>query len=84
MHHPRSSHASCFNAESKIVYVAGGWNKNLGYLNSTEAYSLEHEKWIELGSLNVARGQPSLTVFKGKVYVFGGLSNNEAIYDFIG
>ena len=53
------------------------FNKDLtGILSLCEYFDLETEKWKSTGSLNVQRCTSNATIFRGKVYVFGGFNGS--------
>jgi len=53
------------------IYVIGGRNEN-NSLKSVEKYSPDQNKWVELESLAHEREAASAAFLDGKIYVFGG------------
>lgn len=79
MHTPRSGHSLVFNEGRKMVFAIGGYSKEGGFIKSTEVYSIDNQKWFQLGDLNVERSKPTACLYKDHVYVFGGLTSNPKI-----
>ena len=66
-------------AKNGKIYVAGGMQKNgqiCTVLNTCEVYNSTTNEWQVIPSLEVPRHSASTVCFKGALYVFGGLKDN--------
>ena len=72
MHNERRYFGMCSFAG--CIFVAGGYQKELGYLDKCEVYSFESCEWTETSSMNIKRSAFSLIYFQDKIWAIGGYS----------
>ncbi len=81
MNFPRSGHSLVYNQSRKMVFTIGGFSKEGGYMKETQVYSIDNKQWYTLGDLKVQRSKPTVCIHQDTIYVFGGITSNEKIYD---
>jgi hypothetical protein len=73
MNEKRASFPAVCN--NSYVYVFGGINYMSKIIKLSEKYSINHNKWIELPSLNIERKNSTVCAFHSHlIYIFGGQS----------
>ncbi|WP_160646733.1 M56 family metallopeptidase [Chengkuizengella marina] len=66
------------------IYVVGGsrYNDNnqaYEFLSSLEMYDPQKDRWIELASMNQARGYHTTEIINGKIYAVGGYGSDSNV-----
>ncbi|XP_054158203.1 uncharacterized protein LOC128956511 [Oppia nitens] len=63
-------------ANDGFIYAIGGHNGK-EYLNTMERYDIKTQQWQPMGNMRYARAYFGSALFMGKLYVCGGLGNND-------
>lgn len=50
-------------------------------MKETQVYSIDNKQWFTLGDLKIQRSKPTVCIHQDTIYVFGGITANERIYD---
>ncbi|CAK8685826.1 unnamed protein product [Clavelina lepadiformis] len=58
-----------------LVYCAGGYNNDTGYLSSCESYNPEERKWSSIRNMNIKRTDHALVSARSLLYALGGWDN---------
>ena len=57
------------------IFVAGGYQNDLGVLDKCEIYSFESREWTEAAGMNTKRSGFNLIFFENKIWAIGGYSS---------
>ena len=82
------SQSSCCQFEEKIIFIFGGYNKEMGTLNSIERYDIDHKK-ISLLDIKMTiplRRFATCKISQSKILLLGGISrlskDSDAVFCF--
>lgn len=76
MNHPRKNHSIIFSDD--ICFVFGGKDNDNNLIANCEKYEVKSDKWILINSLIFPRANSTaLLKDKNKIYIFGGLREEE-------
>ncbi len=50
-------------------------------MKQTEVYSIDNKQWYTLGELKIERSKPTVCLHQDTIYVFGGITTNEKVFD---
>ena len=84
---PRSMSSSCL-FEDKIIFIFGGYNKEMGTLNSIERYDIDHHKMtlLEIKMTIPLRRFATVKISCSKILLLGGISrlsrDSDAVFCF--
>jgi len=59
--------------EGGAFLIAGGWDSDENYLDSSYLYNIEKKEWEEVGKLNLPRSSAKILVVDGRPIIIGGV-----------